>query len=120
MEAATVRAVAVRVAAVAAATDGTDTFLLRFIRLLNETSIAWTMTDGPVTKLCFKGGLTLCRRDDFPGISLLAGDGQPPFQTEPNRQSRTRRDLALNFLINVFERRKIGSAIRAFVLPLTV
>jgi len=29
-----------------------------------------------------KRGLTLWRRDDFPGISCLAGEGQVPFQTE--------------------------------------
>jgi len=34
--------------------------------------------------LCLKGGLTLWRRDNFLRISSLAGEGQTPFQTEPN------------------------------------
>jgi uncharacterized protein (DUF952 family) len=38
------------------------------------------------TKLCLQRGLTLWRRDYFPGIPRLAGAGQTPLQTEPNRR----------------------------------
>jgi len=53
---------------------------------LNWTLLAdrWALSYQPArTRLCLKRGLTLWRRDDFPDIRSLAGEGQTPFQTEP-------------------------------------